>query len=187
VQVISGRARQLSHRSRGQRLQSDPVHPRQFAQDNPQRVVALELVVAIRPDHERLECADTPSEHPQRVKRRLVGPVQILQHDQMRAAQRRAERCQQVRRRRTGLRQVRHRPAKSGRDVEQWSERPRREQRLTRALEHRHRPLLRLQLANERRLTHPGLTAHEHQPAAPLPTHLVCALLEQVERCQPLK
>jgi hypothetical protein len=32
---------------------------------------------------------------------------------------------------------------------------------------------MRLQLANERRLADPGLTAHEHQPTATLPAHFV--------------
>jgi hypothetical protein len=113
--------------------------------------------------------------------------VQILEHDQMHSAQRRAERRQQIRWRRAGLRHLGRPAAKGGRDVDQWPERPRCEQRLTRALEHRRHPLLRLQLANERRLAHPGRAAHEHQPAATRPAHLVDPLLQQLERCRSLK
>ena len=80
---------ELADGRRRQRRDRDPRHRprgRQLAQDERQRVRAVELVVAIAGEHERGDRVDLARQQAQHVERRLVGPVQVLEHEDRRAA-----------------------------------------------------------------------------------------------------
>ena len=59
---------------------------RQLAEHGPERVGAVELVVAIARDHQSRDRLDPTGEQPQDVERRLVRPVHILEHEHGRCA-----------------------------------------------------------------------------------------------------
>ena len=63
---------------------------RELAEHDAQRVVALELVVAVGRDHQRRHARHAPAEQVHEVERRLVGPVQVLEDDDRASRGRRA-------------------------------------------------------------------------------------------------
>ena len=61
-------------------LPRDRPRRRQLADRKPQRVHAVELVLAVGDHHERAQLRDPPAGVAEEVKRRPVGPVQILEN-----------------------------------------------------------------------------------------------------------
>ena len=78
------RAAPRARRRRRARERREPqpvgrVAARELAERDPQRVRAVELVVAVAGDDERGDGRDAPAEQAQDVERRLVGPVDVLE------------------------------------------------------------------------------------------------------------
>ena len=70
-----------------QRREPQPVGrvaARELAERDPQRVGAVELVVAVAGDEQRRDGRDATAEQAEHVERRLVGPVHVLEHDDRR-------------------------------------------------------------------------------------------------------
>ena len=100
-----------------------------------------QLVVAVGRDHQRRHPRHPPAEQLHDIERRLVGPVQILEDDDRRAAQSRAPTPRARRSRRRRARSAPPARRRLGGDVQQRTERPRREQRLAPTGQHRDRSL----------------------------------------------
>ena len=155
-----------------QRREPQPVGrvaARELAERDPQRVGAVELVVAVAGDEQRRDGRDAAAEQAQHVERRLVGPVHVLEHDDRRLAA--GQLAQQRRGDRVGGGAVgdglRELAAGDRGDVGQRSERGQREERVAVAPEdpRRLRPAL-AEAAQEHGLADAGLARHEHEPAA---------------------
>ena len=127
--------RELADGPGRERLDPNPGHGRggrQLAQDEPQRMRAVELVVAVGRDHERLCVADPPAEDTQDVERRLVGPVHVLDDDdQRRAVVGPEERRRDVVGPASGPDRLGQSRRCRVRKLEEWPERPRRQQWVT--------------------------------------------------------
>ncbi len=100
-----------------------------------------QLVVPVGHDQQRAHLGKAASRQAQHIERRLIGPLQILEHDQRpRAAvgqltqQRGGDRVRLS----AGTDQLDQLPADRVREIEERTQRPRRQQRLAGAL---HRPL----------------------------------------------
>ena len=153
-----------------QRREPQPgdVGPGQLAEHDPQRMRSLELVVAIRGDHERREGIASTAQQPDDVERRVVGPMQILEDDDGRGASPKLarERRNEVARGHTGLHHRRQLATELIADVDERPERARREQGFARATED-----VDVQPATEdvdnRGLADSGLAGDQNHPAAP--------------------
>jgi hypothetical protein len=78
-----------SDRCRRERADLEPVDARacrELAEHQPQRVPAVELVVAIARDYKHGDGLNAPAEEPKHVERGLIGPVDILEHKHARPA-----------------------------------------------------------------------------------------------------
>ena len=192
--VDAVRRGQPRHGRRRQRPDRDPVRRTKVAEHDAQRVIALQLVVAIGRDHQRRHRRHAAAEQLHQIERRLVGPVQILQHDDRRTAQRTPQRHEHL----TGgcptLGQLGQLAADLGRDVEQRPERPRREQRLTAPGEHRHRRVPLAEGAHQRGLPGARLPGQQHQLPSTTGPHLrqprvehrqLVLALQQIHRVKP--
>ena len=139
----------------------------QIAEHDAQRVLALQLVVAVGRDHQRRHSRRPPAEQVHDVERRLVGPVEILQDDDRRAAKRATQRPEHLAGGCAALGHLRQLAADLGGDVEQRPERSRREQRLA-----RRRPAPRPTAAARRK--------HARAPSCPTPaspaSNTICPL-----------
>ncbi len=74
---------------RRERRKAHPMHASpggQLAEQDPERVRARQLVVAVRREHQRRHAAQPPGQHAQQVEGRLVGPVQVLEDQHHRLA-----------------------------------------------------------------------------------------------------
>ena len=183
--VDARRSRERGDRVRGERSQRHPLRgvTGELAEHDPQRVSAVELVVAVGRQHQRRDRLDAASEQAHDVQRGLVGPVQVLQHHDARrpAAQLRRQRRDEHGGR-GALRDDRAELAAGllG-HVGERPERTRRVQRVTGAPQQPDRSTPRAERPHERRLADPGLTADEHQPPATVRTHGGEVLVEGVE------
>jgi hypothetical protein len=140
----------------------------ELADQDPQRVHALELVVSIGHEDEARRVLDPASQQPDDVERRLVRPVCVLEHEDRRP---RAKLTQQLRRDlvRTGSARNERSELATGhvRDIEEWPQRTRREECLARPREHTdRRGLLGAEPLHERRLADPGLSSEQDETAA---------------------
>ena len=82
--VRAGRLRELTHgveRERRHREADTPLAVASSPEDDPQRMVARHLVVAVGREHERTRPLDPAAEDAEDVERGRVGPVDVLQHD----------------------------------------------------------------------------------------------------------
>ena len=155
----------------------------QLAEDDPQRVGSIELVVAIGRQHQRRQRLDAASEQAHDVERGLVGPVEVLEHDDARrpAAQLARQRRDELARRRAVRGDRRELAADLVGDVDERPERARRVQRVAGPPEHPDRAAALAEGAHERRLADPGLAGDEDQPSAPLRSHRAEQLVEDLE------
>src|SRR3954462_5665463 len=64
----------------------DVARSGQLAEDDPQRVAEVELVVAVGAEHERRRRVGLPGQQPHDVQGGLVGPVQVLEDEDRRRA-----------------------------------------------------------------------------------------------------
>ena len=90
-------ARQLADRVDRQGAEREAPHGRrrrEVADDDAQRMLAADLIVAVGPDHERARGLDAPPDEAQGVERRLVRPVQVVEEEDH-AAGSRAQRTQE--------------------------------------------------------------------------------------------
>jgi hypothetical protein len=117
---------------------------------------AVELRVAERRDHEHTRALDLPSEDADRVERRLVGPVDVLEDDDQRP-----RRCA-VEKRGDDL------VGAAVRELGQGRERMRREQRLALARPDLGVRLLVAEAPDDRCLPDTRLAGKEHEAAAPI-------------------
>ena len=130
-------------------------------------MATVELVVAEGRDDERWKRLDPTPDDPQDVERRLVGPVQVLNDDDggggppELAHQRGGELVRPDAARRSSLELAARRLG----DVEERPKRTRCEERVARAPQNTHRTLVVAEPSRECRLSHPGLSSHEHEPA----------------------
>ncbi len=158
---------------------------RQLAQDDPERMLRVDLAVAVADDHERGNRLDTASEQPEDVERRLVRPVRVLEDED--GARLRRE---LVRQRRRQL--VRHRARLDGRpklaadvvgDRQHRTERARREQRVAASPEHAHLGFVALpEPPHDRRLPDARLAAEQDEMTARGPADVVQVACERPER-----
>ena len=138
----------------------------ELADHDPKRMGAVELVVAVGGDHEQRELPDPARQQPQRVERRLVRPVDVLEDDD---------------RRLTGCDQPEQRPDDLGGpaierrlqligllgDVEERPERPGREEGVAAAPQHARSAGRVAEATDGDGLADPGLARDEHEaPAA---------------------
>ena len=190
LRVDAVQTRERGDRPRRQRREREPGQRRlrQLAERDAQRVVALELVVAVGDRDERRHRRDPACEQAEQVERRLVGPVQVLEHDdRWRAPPQLVEqRGQHVARPGAALDEVGQLAACLGGDVEQRPERPRRVQRLARAREHADGKVG-AERVEERRLADPGLSGDEHEPPATALGHSREGARERVELVRPFE
>jgi hypothetical protein len=157
----------------GREAVRDPA--RQRAEHQPQRVRAVELIVAVGGDHKRRQRLDPARQQPHDVERRLVGPVQILEHDDRGSAQLGRQRGREVTRRRA----VRDQLGELAAHVDERAERPRRVERVARAPQHPRAVLA--ERAHARGLADPGLARHEHEAPAAARLDVSVAGRQQVE------
>ena len=127
-------------------------------------MVGVDLVVPVRRDHEPSRVVDAPAEHPQRVQRRLVGPVDVLEDDNRGLGELVEEGAGDP----TGVgsrgEQLGQSALRPRRDVRERAERRRRREVLARSLQHARRRL-RDERAHERGLPDACLAAEEDEPA----------------------
>ncbi|CAA9565886.1 MAG: hypothetical protein AVDCRST_MAG49-3046 [uncultured Thermomicrobiales bacterium] len=162
-----------AHGRLGQRRQRQPAAGRrggEVAQDDPERVLGPDLVVAVGDDQQRADPAQPPAEEAEQVERGLVGPVGVLDHRQRRG-QPGAELGQGRPEDPVARRVLGQQPVEPGagrrRDVAQRPERRRRREGVARPHQHPRPPPRRLaEAADERGLADPGLPGHERE--APL-------------------
>ncbi len=134
----------------------DARRGRELAEDDAQRMVARDLVVAVRGDDERVRAVDAPPEHAQDIERGAVRPVHVLEHERAAAREHRGR----DRARLAGLEA----------DVEERPERRGRGQVLAGAAQHLACSFL--ERADERRLADAGLAPDEDEVAAFAPKSL---------------
>ncbi len=127
----------------------------------------IELVVAIRQDHERWEVVDPASEHAHDIERRLVRPVHVLEHEHRRARLKHVpDRGQNLVRTGAALDELCECASGPGGDVCERTERAGREERITRSFEDLvGRPDRLAERPDERRLADAGLPGDDHEPA----------------------
>ena len=170
--VDADRAGQLGHPLGGERRQRQSRRRAagQLAEDDPQRVARIELVVAIGDEHQRGEPLDAPGEQAQDVERGLVGPVEVLEDDDVRRP--RAQRSRQRPDEGAGSGALGHRRAELAAhlvgDVHEGAERARGEERVARAPQDSALTRSRAERPHERRLADPRLTGDQHEPSAAL-------------------
>ena len=162
--------RQYTDSLGGERVDSDPRDPvagTELAEEDAERMVAVDLIAAIGGDQESGEHVDPAGDDPEDVQRRLVGPVNILEDDDGDIALEllHQRRRQLVRPRRSGCDSLELAAGHAG-DVEEGAQRTRREQRVAGAPEETPLVLRAAEPANERGLAHSGLPADEGEPAA---------------------
>ena len=135
----------------------------------------MQLVAPVA-DHQQQPRVPRPAgEHPQHIKRRLVGPVHVLEDQQHRRnrPERLAERDRDVERLRSRRRQLRWIAPELCSRLEQRAERTWREQRITAARQRCHTPRkLIAELAQQRRLADPGLARHDRDATLARRGHL---------------
>ena len=163
---------QLGHGLQRQRHQAEPVGrlaPGELAERDPQRMGAVELVVAVARDDEGGHGRDAAAEQAKDVERRVVGPVHVLEdHDRRQLP---GEVTQdggghRVRRGAVGH-QVGELAAGDRGDVHQRAERGEREEPVALAPQDPSQAgVARAEAAQEHGLADPGLARDEHEPAA---------------------
>ena len=169
VGVDAVRGRQLGNGLRGQGPQLEPEDPRaraQAAEHEPERMGAVELVVAIGGDRQGRDTLELAPQEAQDVERGLVGPVHVLEdEDRGRpGTQLLHELCDDVVRARLPLDELCERPADLLGDVDERRERGGREERVARTPENPGRPvLLGAEAPDEGGLAHAGLPGHERE------------------------
>ena len=156
---------------------------RKLAQHNPQRMCAVKLV-SVGGDEQRRETLDAPPEQPQNIECRLVGPMNILEHDNRRRPPARLvhQHSRNVGRPRAAVERAGELAACELRDVEQRSERTRREERVAASPQDTGRAAGRFtEPPQQRRLPDARLAADEHEAPARTTPHRPQALLEHRE------
>jgi hypothetical protein len=145
----------------------------QLPEHDPQRVAAIDPVVAIGRQHERGDRLDAASEQAQDVERRLIGPVEVLEHDDVRrpAAQLARQRGDELARRGALRDQRSELAADVVGDVDERAERARGEQRVARSPQHPTSASAVAERPHERRLADSRLAGDEDEPPAALRTH----------------
>jgi hypothetical protein len=176
---------ELGDRLRREWRDRQPPHVRlraELAEDDPERMHAIELVVAVGGDQEQRRLSELAPEQANHVEGGLVGPVDVLDDRD----RRRTLPCHPEQRGRNLGRPLLDRglqvaAARLG-DVEERPQRPGREQRVAAAPEHRRRCSgLVAERADCGRLADAGLADHEDQPAVPL-ARLFQGVAQRVER-----
>jgi hypothetical protein len=162
-----------------------PTHPpaRKLPQHNPQPMCTVKLI-PIAGDEQRRNSLDTPPEQPQNVERRLVSPMNILKHDNRRrpTACLAHQRRRNIRRPRAALKRSGELAARELRDIEQRSERARREKRVATTPQDTCRAVRRFtKPSQQHRLPDPRLATDEDEAAARAIPHYPQALLEHRE------
>jgi hypothetical protein len=147
--VRLGEARNRGRRQSRELEPSNRVIRRQLAEHDPERVRWGELVVAVAGDDQARNRLDPPREQPQHVKRRLVGPVHVLEHQDGRrpGLQLPREGAHELVRHHRTLYDLREVATHRLGDIEQRAERTRSEQRITAAPENPRRSPARLREA----------------------------------------
>ena len=165
-------------RQRRERQRLTPSRGRELAEDDPQGIEAVELVVAVGREYERRRAAHPPAEHTHDVERRLVGPVDVLQDEHERPPTvTRAEERGSDRVRTTSVDRLGDRARCLGGDLEDRPERRRREEGVAGAPEDRGGfAELVGEPPHQRGLADPGLPAHEDEAALPLPRLRECLM-----------
>ncbi len=143
-----------------------PVAGAELAEQDAERMVAVDLIAAIRGDQERGERVDPAGDDPENVQRRLVGPVNVLEDDDRDLALEllHERRRKLVRPRGGGCDSLELAAGHAG-DVEKGAQRARGEQRVAGAPEETPLVLRGAEPANERGLADPGLPPDEDEPA----------------------
>ena len=166
-----GQMRNRVFRKRRQPDPADRPRRRQVTEHCSQGVLAVQLIVAERPDDEHADRLDAAGEDAQHVERCRVGPVQVLDHDHKRRAfsqvahQRRGKlvrfcafSCQGLQLATGDLGHVQER-----------SQRPRRRKRVARSQEHlRGRGECGSKAPDQHGLADPRLSRHEDEPSTTL-------------------
>ncbi len=159
--------RQSGDRARRERQKLQPMHtnPRKLAQHNPQRMRAAELVPA-GDNKQRRNAFDAAPEQRQKVERRFIGPMNVLQDNN----RRRPPAClahqhgHNLERPRAALEQPGELSTCALRDVEQRSQRTCCEKRIAATPQDARRGLTHVTEApQQRRLPDPCLTTHKHE------------------------
>lgn len=138
----------------------------------------IDLVVAVRDNHESPHRVEPARQQADRIERRLVGPMQVLKHQDGRrpCAEVVSERRDHGARRGTLVEDGGEPPARLSRDVEQRTEWPRGVQRIAGAPENARSFALRAELPQERGLANPGLAREQDEPSTrPRPRRLDAA------------
>jgi hypothetical protein len=125
-------SRELLDRLERERSQLDPLDagvPGQSADDDAQRMIRLQLVVAVCDENEASRACQPAAQEAKKVQARLVGPVVVLEHEHRpRSPELVEQRGRDLVRARVSLDQLRERAAGLRGDVRNRRERPGREQ-----------------------------------------------------------
>lgn len=168
----------LTDRLSGQRRELQASHGiagRKLAEHDAQRMVAVKLVAAVR-EHKEQSCVfRLTREDPHDIERRLVGPVHVLDDQDGRrdGTQRLDERDRDIERLGTCGDERLRLAAQFGHRLQQWTERPWREQRVARARQPRD-PARKLvaKLSQQGRLADSCLAGHQQHPTTTVRGHL---------------
>ena len=163
---VFGKPRDRVSRKRTKLVSADRAAGGQLTEDDPQRMRAMQLLVAVACEQQGGDRLEPSGEEPQHVERGLVRPVDVFEHHHGR--RRRLELAHQRNRHLVRLRAALDPDAElAGRlagHVEQRPEGAGCEQRIARCPENPHRtpdPLA--ELAQQRGFSDPGLAPHEHE------------------------
>jgi hypothetical protein len=138
----------------------------ELPEEDPERVAAVELVVAVAGQDQRGSGLDPASKQSQNVARRLVGPMDVLEHQDRRPLlELRHQRSRELMRRRAALDQLSELPARDLGHVQQRSQGAGCEQRLTTTPQHPRRVPLRVAKPPQQNcLAHSRLASDQDEP-----------------------
>ena len=170
VRVEAVRVGELRDRSRRERAELPPRYAlarRELADDEPEWMGPVELVVAVGGDDQHRNRLDSAREEPEDVERRLVRPVDVLEHEDRRAVRGARERRHHLVRHHVASDDGLELAAGGFADREQRPEWPRDEERIAAAPEDPCRAaVLVAEPPQQRRLADACFAAHEHDTPA---------------------
>jgi predicted nucleotidyltransferase len=174
VELVGIQVRRLGKLGDGRRRErldlqtADDLVRRELAEHDPERMGAVDLVVAVAGENERGDRLEPSRQQPEDVERRLVGPVDVLEDEDRRRRGRQlaGERGRHLVWPRAGLDEALELAARPLGDLEQRPERSRSEEGIAGAPEDSRRvAVLVAEAPQQRRLPTAGLAADEHQAA----------------------